>query len=77
MKKVDPKPSPLQVLNEEFEEDLRVGGLLRQYRSLGRQLISVGIELKKAGHSFPEVKLKDIQLSILDLSDDEKSTENV
>jgi len=65
------KENPLRELNETFEEDLKLGGLLRRYRDLGNELLSIGAEITKAGFKTPVLEHKHMMLSVWDTEDED------
>ena len=66
------KANPLRELNETFEEDLKLGGLLRRYRDLGNELLSISAEITKAGFKIPDLEQKHLVLSIFEMTDEDE-----
>jgi hypothetical protein len=67
---MEKKTNPLRELNAEFEDDLKLGGLMRTYNRLGKELLSVAAEMSKLGFTVPNVETKTQMLSVIDMDDD-------
>jgi hypothetical protein len=60
----------LRVLNQEFEDDLKLGSLLRQYRQHGNELLSLGSEISAIGFTLPDMERKHMTLSVMNMNMD-------
>ena len=68
-KELKESANPLRQLNKEFEDDLKVGGLFRRYRDIGKELLALAAEINLMGFVVPEVEREGLIISVLDLAE--------
>jgi hypothetical protein len=66
----EPKKSdPLRQLNKEFEDDLKIGGLFRRYRDMGKELLALAAEINLMGFVVPDVEREGLIISVFDMAE--------